>query len=114
MAKKGQKFQTYGEEFKTAAVQAYLEGTGSYTTVSARLGIRSKTQLQEWVKKYKTGEAYDTRKGLTNPLKGRQRTKFASVEEERDYLKAQVDYLKKRYPNLVREVAPVRRTTTKS
>lgn len=26
---------------------------------------------------------------------------FTSAEEERDYLKAQVDYLKKRYPNLV-------------
>ncbi len=25
---------------------------------------------------------------------------FKSVEEERDYLKAQVEYLKKRYPNL--------------
>ncbi|MNN90703.1 hypothetical protein D3C81_2087030 [compost metagenome] len=34
-----------------------LEGIDSYTTVSTRLGIRSKTQLQEWVKKYKAGEA---------------------------------------------------------
>lgn len=50
MAKKGQKFQTYEEEFETAAVQAYLEGTGSYTTISARLGTRSKIQLQEWAK----------------------------------------------------------------
>jgi hypothetical protein len=29
------------------------------------------------------------------------------VEEERDYLKAQVDYLKKRYPNLVKEKLPI-------
>ncbi|XOJ02550.1 hypothetical protein ACMX2M_12740 [Paenibacillus polymyxa] len=33
-------------------------------------------------------------------MKGRPRTNFGSVEEERDYLKAQVDYLKKRYPAL--------------
>ncbi|WP_413232173.1 transposase [Paenibacillus sp. BJ-4] len=103
MAKKGQKFQTYGEEFKTEAVQAYLGGKGSYVTLSKQLGIRSKTQLENWVKKYKAGEAYDTRKGSLSPLKGRPRTTFASVEEERDYLKAQVDYLKKRYPNLVQE-----------
>ena len=42
-------------------------------------------------------------KARLNPLKGRPRTVFGSVEEERDYLKAQVDYLKKRYPNLVKE-----------
>jgi hypothetical protein len=40
---------------------------------------------------------------VPNPLKGRPRTKFKSVEEERDYLKAQVEYLKKQYPNLVKE-----------
>ncbi|PQP81642.1 hypothetical protein C0Q44_18245 [Paenibacillus sp. PCH8] len=36
-------------------------------------------------------------------VKGRPRKAFGSLEEERDYLKAQVDYLKKRYPNLVKE-----------
>ncbi|KIU12695.1 transposase [Bacillus subtilis] len=35
-----------------------------------------------------------------NPFIGRPKTTFKSVEEERDYLKAQVEYLKKRYPNL--------------
>jgi transposase len=39
-----------------------------------------------------------------NPLKGRPKTRFQSVEEERDYYKAQVEYLKKRYPNLHGEV----------
>lgn len=33
-----------------------------------------------------------------NPLVGRPQTKFNSMEEERDYLKAQVKYLKKQYP----------------
>lgn len=40
---------------------------------------------------------------ILNPLKGRPRTKFKSVEEERDYLKAQVEYLKKQYPKLIKE-----------
>jgi len=38
-------------------------------------------------------------KGITNPLKGKN-IHFNSVEEERDYYKAQVEYLKKQYPNL--------------
>ena len=38
-------------------------------------------------------------KGVTNPLKGK-KIHFKSVEEERDYYKAQVEYLKKQYPNL--------------
>jgi transposase len=103
MAKKGQVFQTYTEDFKVKAIQSYLTGTESYRVVAQRLGIRSCTQLKVWVAKHRNGEALDTRKGLSSPMKGRPRTTFASMEEERDYLKAQVDYLKKRYPNLVTE-----------
>lgn len=103
MAKKGQVFQTYTEEFKMKAIQTYLDGIESYKVVAGRLGIRNCTQLKVWVRKYRIGEPLDTRKGLTSPMKGRSRTTFSSIEEERDYLKAQVDYLKKRYPNLVTE-----------
>jgi transposase len=53
--------------------------------------------------KWKKREPFDERKGVANPLKGRPRTRFKSIEEERDYLKAQVEYLKKQYPNLVKE-----------
>lgn len=56
------------------------------------------------MRKFREGEVFDTRKGISrdhnNPMIGRPKTKFSSVEEERDYLKAQVEYLKKRYPNL--------------
>lgn len=105
MAKKGQTFQTYTEEFKLKAVRAYLEGSSSYKVVAQREGIRNCSQLKVWVKKWQNGESFDVRKSELHPLKGRPRprTSFHSVEEERDYLKAQVDYLKKRYPNLVKE-----------
>lgn len=104
MAKKGQTFQTYTEEFKLNAVRAYIEGTASYKVVAERKGIRNCSQLKVWVKKWKNGEVFDERKSSeTNPMKGRPRTTFGSIEEERDYLQAQVDYLKKRYPNLVKE-----------
>ncbi|WP_375142944.1 transposase [Paenibacillus sp. D2_2] len=103
MARKGQTFNTYTEEFKLKAVQAYLKGSASYKVVAEREGIRNCSQLKVWVKKWKNGESLGKSKGEVNPLKGRPRTSFGSVEEERDYLKAQVDYLKKRYPNLVKE-----------
>lgn len=115
MAKKGQTFQSYTEEFKLEAVRAYLQGSSSYKVVAQQRGIRSCTQLKVWVKKWQDGEAFDERKeGGLNPLKGRPRTIFGSVEEERDYLKAQVDYLKKRYPNLIKEKPSVSGTATKS
>lgn len=113
MAKKGQVFQQYTDEFKLAAVKAYVEGTASYKRVAEKLDIRHCTQLKVWVKKWRDGEAFDVRKGIVNPIKGRPRTVFSTVEEERDYLKAQVDYLKKRYPNLVKERASVIKTTMK-
>ncbi|NMO97096.1 helix-turn-helix domain-containing protein [Paenibacillus lemnae] len=103
MAKKGQVYQSYTEDFKVEAIQTYLTGVDSYKVIAERLGITNCTQLKVWVKKYRKGEPFDTRKNATNPMKGRPRATFASIEEERDYLKAQVDYLKKRYPNLLTE-----------
>jgi transposase len=107
MAKKGDKFQTYSEEFKIQVVQSYLNNEGSQSAIAKKYGLKSKTQLMDWVRKYQdTGGISDSRgkssgnKGLKNPLKGRPRTKFDSVEEELEYYKAQVAYLKKQYPNL--------------
>lgn len=103
MAKKGQTFNSYSEEFKHNAVMKYVNGSKSYKVLAEELGIRNCSQLKVWVKKWKDGVPFDERKGVSNPLKGRPRTKFKSVEEERDYLKAQVEFLKKQYPNLVKE-----------
>ncbi len=110
MAKKGQQFQRYSNEFKQKAVLAYVNGSKSYKVVAEEMGIRHCTQLKVWVKKWKNGQPFDERGGVSNPLKGRPRTNFKTVEEERDYLKAQVEYLKKQYPNLVKEemTSPVR------
>jgi transposase len=103
MAKMGQQFQRYTDEFKLNAVMKYINGSKSYKVMADELGILNCTQLKVWVKKWKNGEQFDQRGGVSNPLKGRPRTNFKSVEEERDYLKAQVNFLKKQYPNLVKE-----------
>lgn len=114
MAKKGQTFKQYTEEFKLVAVQEYIKGSSSYKKVAEKLEIRNCSQLKVWVRKWQNGEAFDVRAEKTpNLLTGRPRTIFSTIEEERDYLKAQVDYLKKRYPNLVKEKLQVNETTMK-
>jgi transposase len=99
--KKGQVFQQFTETFKLAAVKIYVEGSESYQRVAEKLGIKNCTQLKVWVKKWKKDEAFDVRKGLTNPLKGQTRTAFASVEEERDYIRRRASQSNKK-----RRVAP--------
>lgn len=42
----------YSREQKLEAVQEYLAGKGSYESISKRYGLRSNTQLKQWVKLY--------------------------------------------------------------
>lgn len=42
----------YSGELKTAAVEAYLRGEGSQVEICKRYNIRSKKQLQDWIKLY--------------------------------------------------------------
>ncbi|MFD3447571.1 hypothetical protein ACFDTO_23545 [Microbacteriaceae bacterium 4G12] len=97
MAKKRIKVISYSKLFKWRR---------ELRSITEKYQIKSPTQLKNWVKKYKEcGEITDMRgkssgmKGIPNPLKGK-RVHFNTVEEERDYYKAQVEYLKKQYPNL--------------
>ena len=54
MAKKGQTFQRYTEEFKLSAVHDHMsKGSSSYKVVAEREGIRNCSQLKVWVKKWK-------------------------------------------------------------
>lgn len=103
------KNNTYSNELKLEIVQAYLTGKESMQQIADRYEIRNVSQVKAWVKKYKevgSIEAFNRlsatgsgAKGVRNPLKGK-RPHFKNVEEERDYYKAQVEYLKKQYPNL--------------
>ena len=103
------KNNSYSNEFKLQVVQSYLNSEDSYVTTAEKFSIRSKTQVERWVQKYKEVGSIEAFKrlpspgagaeGVKNPLKGK-RVHFKSVEEERDYYKAQVEYLKKQYPNL--------------
>jgi len=107
MALKGTKFNNYTVEFKLEAVKLYEGGNGGYKVISEQLGLRSHTQLRNWVQKYRNGDLFIDGRGksrkASTPFIGRPKTKFISIEEENSYLKAQVEYLKKRYPNILGE-----------
>jgi transposase len=94
MAKKGQTFQAYTEELKREVVRLKVEEGWSYRQIRERFGIKSDAQIASWVKKVQNNESFEDQRGVWN------RKNFSSVEEENTYLKAQVDYLKKRNPNL--------------
>lgn len=99
-AKKDQKFIRYTPELKKEAVRLRLEEGISESKIIEALGIRSETQVRAWVEKYQNGESFDDLRGKTAWRKGRPKTTFLSLEEELAYVKAEVAYLKKRYPNL--------------
>lgn len=45
-------YKHYSSELKRKAVLDYLSGKGSQTDICKKYGIRSKSKLQKWVKKY--------------------------------------------------------------
>lgn len=94
MAKKGQTFTKYSEELKNEAVRLHLEEHMSYSQILEKLDIKSDAQLVRWIRKFKSGETFEDRRGKGG------RKHFDSKDEEITYLKAQVEYLKKLNPNL--------------
>ncbi|WP_373426109.1 IS3 family transposase [Paenibacillus radicibacter] len=81
----------YSEEIKMEAVRLVTESNMSYREVAKQLGIRNKTQVEVWMKRYRKGQPLEQEAFR----KGRPKSKFASVEEEMAYLKAEIEYFKK-------------------
>ncbi len=48
--------KSYSKELKEEAIQAYLNGEGSYKTISLKYGLSSKSILINWVRKYNKHE----------------------------------------------------------
>jgi len=99
MAKKGSKFNKYSYEFKIQVVEDYMSGKkGSMVSVAKNHGLKSKTQVEEWVKKYKENPillAEDNR-GIHWSGKGKS-TELANMELEEKvrYLEMENTILKK-------------------
>ena len=71
--------QSYSPESKMQAVQAYLAGQGSLQVIASRYGLRSKTQLQRWIKMYNEGRDFRQGKLGGRHMKASRKT----TEEER-------------------------------
>jgi transposase-like protein len=70
----------------------YLNKEGSYKKISDSLGMRSSTQLKNWVKKFKENQALVDQRGSkssphNSPLQGRPRTSFQSVRKREIIIK---------------------------
>lgn len=89
----------YTKEFKLKAIKMYLDEGLSYNQVALKLNIKSKTQVMNWVKQFQEKGAtifdIETRGRATGGKKGRPKTKFNSLEEEVEYLRMEVEFLKK-------------------
>ena len=104
MAKKGTKFKKYTPEFKKEAVERYLSGEFGGLVLTARaLGLRSDTQLWNWVNLYRQdpellkqdGRRLGKKDGVR---KGRPKQKDLDAmtkDEQIEYLKMEVAVLKK-------------------
>ncbi|MGG2016528.1 transposase [Bacillus sp. S10(2024)] len=44
------KNNVYSNELKLQVVQSYLDGEGGYLKIASQYGLKSKTQVENWVK----------------------------------------------------------------
>ena len=48
----------YSEETRIKAVREYLDGYGTLVQISTKYGLRSETQLRQWIKVYNSGKGF--------------------------------------------------------
>lgn len=93
----------YSKELKLAAVTDYLNGLGSMIEIGKKYGLRSKTQLQNWLKVYTTHKDFKIESGgsymsKTRPTTLDERLKIVldCITNDKDYgsmaIKYQVSY----------------------
>ena len=88
MAKKGQRYKRYSYETKKQVVNEYLEGESRHT-VMKKYEIKTDSQLDNWVTKYKeNGE-----EGLKPQKRGR--PKKTNIQTEIEQLRMENEILKK-------------------
>lgn len=75
---------SYPPELKTKAVLEYLDGKGSYQTISVRYGLRSSTQLKRWVKMYNEGKIFKRIEGGPHMAKARRTTQEERISIVKD------------------------------
>ncbi|WP_051656565.1 helix-turn-helix domain-containing protein [Butyrivibrio sp. AE3004] len=76
------KYKKYSKELKEKAVLEYINGEGSLLSICQKYGIRAKSKLQNWIKKYNDHEELKASEtgGVTIMTKGRKTTFDERVE----------------------------------
>lgn len=89
----------YTSEFKIQVVKKYLEGEMSIQEISDEFGIKSKTQVHNWIKKYeKNGEEAFKFETRGNPKEKRLKERefiFENRDDELKFLRMENAYLNK-------------------
>ena len=85
--------QSYSPELKLQAVLDYLSGGGSQMVIAAKYGLRSKAQLQRWIKMYNEGRDFgQKRSGGSHMTTPRKTTKEERVAIVRDCIESGSNY----------------------
>lgn len=96
-------YSRYDKNLKLSVVKAYLKSNVSADMLAKEYGVKSDTQILDWVKKYKElGEkAFDKRRSSKNMILKKIKTVFndknISIKKENKYLRMENEYLKKLY-----------------
>ena len=81
------KNNVYSAELKREAVEAYLMGKGSKEKIAAKYGMRSVTQLKDWIKVYNSGRDFSRRmSGGSRMKQGRETTQEERIAIAKDCL----------------------------
>ena len=73
--------QVYSKETKLSAVVEYLHGGGSQRAIAAKYGLRSVTQLKDWIKVYNSGKDFSRKmSGGSRMKKARKTTQAERIE----------------------------------
>ena len=83
----------YSDELKALAVREYLEGKGSLQEISAKYGLRSKSQLRNWIKVYNSGRDFNRKmSGGSRMKQGRETTQEERIAIVKDCLENGSNY----------------------
>ena len=85
--------KVYSEELKAKAVEDYLSGKGSQATIAAKYGLRTKKQLQQWIKMYNSGRGFRHKmSGGSRMKQGRETTQEERVAIAKDCIATGENY----------------------
>lgn len=88
-----EKNTVYAEKLKVKAVEEYLSGAAFLKEIAVKYGLRSKQQLQNWIKRYNSGKDFGRKmSGGSHMKQGRETTQEERVAIAEDCLENGCNY----------------------